>query len=103
MENRRKIVVHTYSLNGYHIAVDGNSGSVHVLDDLIYQIVQDEKDLPELDQVIKQLQDQYQEEEISQAYDEIKQLIAAGLLYRPIADIEKAVTAEKINTNLKAL
>lgn len=96
-------MVHTYTLNGYHIAVDGNSGSVHVLDDLTYQIVQDEKDLPELEQVIKQLQDQYQEEEISEAYDEIKQLTAAGLLYRPIADIEKAASTEKINTNLKAL
>lgn len=27
-------MVHTYSLNGYNITIDGNSGSIHVLDDI---------------------------------------------------------------------
>ena len=33
-------MIHTYSLNGYNIAVDENSGAVHVLDDLTYEMLQ---------------------------------------------------------------
>ena len=32
-------VVHTYSLNNYKFAIDGNSASIHSLDNLSYDIL----------------------------------------------------------------
>ena len=32
-------MVHQYKLNGYNIVLDVDSGSVHVVDDLVYDIV----------------------------------------------------------------
>jgi len=36
-------VIHTYSLNEYNIAIDGNSGSIHVLDDITCEILKMKK------------------------------------------------------------
>ncbi|KNZ40759.1 thioether cross-link-forming SCIFF peptide maturase [Acetobacterium bakii] len=96
-------MVHTYSLNGYNIAVDGNSGSVHLLDDLTYEILQDEKELPVIDLVVDQLQNKYDQKEIIEAFDEIKRLKSTGFLFSSIEEIENASITENINTNLKAL
>lgn len=67
-------MVHTYSLNGYNIAIDGNSGAVHLLDDLTYQIIQDEKYLPSIKKVVYKLKSKFKLEEIEEAYKEIKLL-----------------------------
>ena len=32
-------MVHQYKNNGYNIVLDVNSGSVHVVDDLVYDII----------------------------------------------------------------
>lgn len=96
-------MVHTYSLNGYNIAVDGNSGSVHLLDDLTYEILQDEKELPAIELVMDQLKNKYEQKEITEAFEEIKKLETKGFLFSSIEEIENAVTTENINTNLKAL
>ena len=43
-------MIHQYKNNGYNIVMDVNSGSVHVVDDLIYDMVEVlEKELPELE------------------------------------------------------
>ena len=34
-------MIHKYSMNGYNIVLDVNSGGVHVVDDLTYQILDD--------------------------------------------------------------
>ncbi len=39
-------MVHTYSLNGYNITIDGNSGSIHVLDDITYEMLKGENEMP---------------------------------------------------------
>jgi uncharacterized protein len=33
-------VIHQYVNNGYHIVLDVNSGSVHVVDELCYDVIQ---------------------------------------------------------------
>jgi len=32
-------MVHQYKLNGYNIVLDVDSGSIHLVDDLVYEIV----------------------------------------------------------------
>lgn len=39
-------MVHTYSLNGYYIAVDGNSGAIHFLDKVAFDMLQGETQFP---------------------------------------------------------
>lgn len=36
-------MIHTYTLNGYNFAIDGNSGSVHLLDELSYKILENQE------------------------------------------------------------
>ena len=70
-------MVHQYKNNGYNIVLDVCSGSVHVVDDLVYDIISlyEENDK---EQIIKALS-QYDSADVSEAYDEVAQLVC--LLY----------------------
>ena len=85
-------MVHVYQNNGFKIALDVNSGAVHVVDDVVYDLI------PELEECIKAKSDkekvsevafkvlsdkdkQYSESDIAEAVDEILELYEAGLLY----------------------
>ena len=96
-------MIHTYSLNGYNIAVDENSGAVHVLDDLTYEMLQNEEELPTIDGAIRKLGNKYSKEDIVEGYEEILSLKEQGGLFSSIKDIEKIVASKDVNTNLKAL
>ena len=52
-------MVHTYSLNGYNIAIDGNSGSIHVLDGITFEMLKDEDEMPALANVREKLKASY--------------------------------------------
>lgn len=96
-------MVHTYSLNGYNIAIDGNSGSIHLLDDITYQILKESDEMPSLANTQEKLKKKYTENEISEAYNEIKSLIEQGMLYSSIKNIEEVVSSKQMNKGLKAL
>ena len=80
-------MIHQYKNNGYNIVMDVNSGSVHVVDDLIYDMVEIlDKELPELDKpeklpaeaaekTVAALKDRYPETEIREALGDIQELI----------------------------
>ncbi len=73
-------MVHQYKNNGYNILLDVNSSAVHVVDDIVYDMVPlfEEKELSEICDILK---DKYAEEEIREAYEEIKELKEAGMLF----------------------
>ncbi|MBR6697596.1 MAG: thioether cross-link-forming SCIFF peptide maturase [Lachnospiraceae bacterium] len=73
-------MVHQYKNNGYNILLDVNSSAVHVVDDIVYDIVPlfEEKELNEICDILK---DTYAKEEIKEAYEEIKELKDAGMLF----------------------
>ena len=96
-------MVHTYTLNGYNIAIDGNSGSIHVLSDLTYKILKDAQMLPTLEEIRKKLNGKYDIKEIDEAYEEICALEKQGMLFSTLESLEKAVQTKKLNSNLKAL
>ena len=37
--NERSRMIHQYKNNGYNIVLDVNSGSVHVVDDVVYDVL----------------------------------------------------------------
>lgn len=92
-------MVHAYSLEGFHILLDVNSGLVHIADELTIKLVQlINQDIeagvfpascPEID--VKEyalkaagiLESDYSPEDITEALEEINELIQADALYTP--------------------
>lgn len=65
-----KTVIHVYSLNGFNIAIDGNSGIIHILDKLTYEILKDSNELPLLNSIMIKLSYKYDKKDIDEAYHE---------------------------------
>ena len=81
-------MIHCYQSNGYSIVMDVNSGAVHVVDDLVYQLVplleplvKEKKDKGEILDFVKAQSLPYAEEEIAEAVEEILLLAQEGQLY----------------------
>ncbi len=73
-------MVHMYRNNGYNIVLDVNSGSVHVVDDMTYDIVSRYEDHSR-EEITEALASDWPREEILEACDEVDELIADGLLF----------------------
>ena len=77
-------MIHKYSLNGYNIVLDVNSGAVHVVDDVTSDLL-DILDLPITDdsegELVEKLQHKYTVEQITEAYQDIKELMEQDLLF----------------------
>ena len=84
-------MIHQYSLNGYQIVLDVHSGAIHIVDQVVYDLLRllsDEKGelkvemTPVCPEEIKaQLLQSYSEEEIKDAYDEVLELYQGEVLY----------------------
>ncbi|MDF2882252.1 MAG: radical protein [Clostridiaceae bacterium] len=72
--------IHKFSQSGDYYVIDVNSGSVHAIDELVYDIL-NEEGLEEKDAVIKRLNNKYSTSDVIEAYDEVQQLINEGTLY----------------------
>lgn len=86
-------MIHQYKNNGYQIVLDVNSGSVHVVDDICYDLIavleamnpEHTKETLEaptvLEEVVRALGDKYGEEDLSEALEDIVALTEAGQLF----------------------
>ncbi len=77
-------MVHTFYLNGYYIALDVNSGAVHVLDKLCFDLLNKFEDkLPEEfpKEILDELSKEYFREELLEVYSELLELQKAGQLF----------------------
>ena len=72
--------IHKFKQGDKYFVLDVNTGAVHVVDELVYDILDDDK-LKEKVDVINELKGKYAEEEISEAYDEIQELVKEEVLY----------------------
>ncbi|MCI8919571.1 MAG: thioether cross-link-forming SCIFF peptide maturase [Eubacterium sp.] len=82
--NQQNYQIHQYKNNGYSIVLDVNSGAVHVVDDVVYDV------LPLYERHTAQeaaalLHEKHSESEVFEAYEEITQLKQAGDLFSPDA------------------
>lgn len=91
-------MVHTFSALGCNIAVDVNSGAVHVLDQLSYDLLSAAGQNPD---VMPQLPD-VSEEEAKNAWAELMNLKEQGLLFAPMDYVDPA-TAVPEDAPVKAL
>ena len=73
-------MIHQYKNNGYNIVLDVNSGSVHVVDDIVYDIIGLYENNT-LEQITDALRDRYSVQDIKEAYEEIGELKEAGQLF----------------------
>ena len=74
-------VVYQFKNNGYNILLDENSGSVHVADDLVYDVIEAKNQGFDRTAVIARLKARYPEKDLEEALDEIEELIRDGSLY----------------------
>ncbi|MCR5516004.1 MAG: thioether cross-link-forming SCIFF peptide maturase [Lachnospira sp.] len=73
-------MVHQYKNNGYNIVLDVNSGSVHVVDDMVYDIIAAYEGHT-VDEVVCQFDGKYSKEDVEECYAEITELKEAGQLF----------------------
>lgn len=94
--------IHKFVQGGEHYVIDVNSGTVHIVDKLVYDILDDKK-LEEKQIVINRLKNAYKQEEIEEAYDEIKELIEQEVLYSKDLYEDIALNSNKAPSYIKAL
>ena len=102
-------MIHQYKNNGYNIVLDVNSGSVHVVDDMVYDVIAciEEDNLENTDKITmyQHLKKKFTDrtEDLSEIVDEIYELKENGMLFSE--DIyEKSIEAFKNReTVVKAL
>ena len=73
-------LIHKFKQGDEFFVLDVNTGAVHVVDELVYDIVE-EKKLETKEEVLKKLSGKYDKAEIAEAYDELKELVKEGVLY----------------------
>lgn len=72
--------IHKFKMNGLNIVLDINSGSVHVFDDLSYDIA-DDAFFMDKNQIVEKYKSKYEPSKILESYDEIKSIQTDGQLY----------------------
>lgn len=76
----RTQVIHQYKSHGYNIVMDVNSGAVHVVDDVVYDMIPVYEKQDDKGEIFAAL-DTYPREELEAAYAEITRLKAEGMLF----------------------
>ena len=97
-------MIHKFKFENYNFVVDTNSGAVHMVDDIFYDMLEyldgNFFDYTE-NYVIKKLENKYSLEDIKETYSEILEIKNNGKLFSP--DIyENLAVPEKLRSPIKA-
>ena len=101
-------MVHQYQLNGYNIVLDTCSGSVHVVDDVAYDVIAMYKE-HSADEIVAALLAKYgsrpdvTEADLRQCLEDVASLEAAGKLWAPDVYKDMAFDFKNRQTVVKAL
>lgn len=95
-------MIHQYKNNGYNIVLDVNSGMIHIVDDIAYDIIGlfEEKNQEE---IISKLKSTYQETDIIDTINEIRSLKEDGRLFTEDIYEEYIEEVKSRKTVVKAL
>ena len=92
-------MIHVFNIKDLYFAIDTNSGLVHAVDEIIYELLIDEKFRDE--SMLEQLNGKYGEETVKEAISEINYLIDNKMLFTEAASyinkIEPAIKAMCLN------
>lgn len=101
-------MIHQYKLNGYNIVLDTYSGSVHVVDDLAYEIIA-LYEKTSVDEIVTTMLDKYNqdssisESDIRETIADIEELINDGQLFTKDEYENLSLDLKKRKTYVKAL
>ena len=101
-------MVHQYQLNGYNIVLDSCSGSVHVVDDVAYDVIAMYKE-HSTDEIVAAMLAKYAdrpdvtEADLRQCLEDVASLEAAGKLWAPDVYKDMAFDFKNRQTVVKAL
>ena len=101
-------MVHQYKLNGYNIVLDVFSGSVHVVDDLAYDVIELYESLP-ANEITARLLDKYKDRpdvtgaEIGECLADVEELKRQGRLFSEDSFKDEVIDFKEQNTEIKAL
>ncbi len=95
-------MIHKYRMNDLNIVLDVNSGSVHCVDDISYDIL-DYYEKESLENIVNILKEKYNEEEVKEAYNELKELQENDVLFSEDAFINIIPEVDKREPIVKAL
>ena len=80
-------MIHQYKLNGFNIVLDVCSGSVHVVDEVAYDIIAEfenkEKDVIVAEMLEKYSNEDVTKEDVLECYAQVEELKASGKLFAP--------------------
>ena len=93
------MLIHKMRLDEYMAVLDVNSGAVHLVDDVIYDLL-DVFDGTNDDEAIAALQTSYPEKDLREALEELHQLQAEGLLFSPEFEVPQTFAETPILKSL---
>ncbi|MBO5485638.1 MAG: thioether cross-link-forming SCIFF peptide maturase, partial [Eubacterium sp.] len=108
-------MVHLYKNNGYNIVLDVNSGSIHVVDDVVYDTLELMKEKEEsryeketLTAITEKITEKYKNDAVTEAdmkevYEDIKELEENGTLFSRDVYKDGVIDFKKRQTVVKAL
>lgn len=103
-------MIHQYKLNGYHIVLDGNSGSIHIVDPVAYDVISLYETHGKKEIINKMLErhghlEGVDENEILDCISDVEELISAGKLFSadPLSSYMEETGGKKSKTTLKAM
>ena len=100
-------MIHQYKNNGYNIVLDVNSGSIHVVDDVAYDVIglYETKGKSEISNIIcqKYSSENITETELEELYDDLEQMRADGTLFTEDTYKEGVIDFKQRQTVVKAL
>ncbi len=73
-------MIYKYSMNNINIVMDINSGAVHIVDDIVFNIIDDYENFSK-EELIIQYKDKYNKKDIEEAINEIEELQKSELLF----------------------
>ncbi|MDP4145564.1 MAG: thioether cross-link-forming SCIFF peptide maturase [Bacillota bacterium] len=95
-------LIHKFVQDNDYYVVDVNTGTVHSIDEMVYDLL-DEEQLKSKEELVKLFSYKYSEEEINEVYDEILELIKEEMLYTPDLYEDIARNSTKGASFIKAL
>ena len=97
-------MIHKYKLNGYNIVLDVNSGAVHVVDDIAYDIldlIDENMDENLGEKEYNELLKKYKKDSITDTYNELYYLYKEEQLFSK--DVYEKYSSMLLNTTVKAM
>lgn len=95
-------MIHQYKSNGYNIVMDINSGAIHVVDDVVYDIIELYEG-HEKSEIMDMLAPKYPKEDMEEAFEEIETLIKEESLFTEDIYKDYIIDFKKRKTVVKAL